>query len=192
MNAKSFNERAKALENLFYQQVDHQLLETMRNELAEQEAKEALRTASGISNEEVLTELVHIEVAPATLAAVSLIPLVAIAWADGKVTEAERESILTAEAEANITKDSPCHQLLIHWLESNPGDELLETWTHFVHELRGKLSEVTAVSLDKDLIARVQAVAQASGGYWSYGSVSPTEHKVLAKIKKTLRDVDAA
>ena len=192
MNALSFNECAKALENLFYQQVDHKLLETMRGELAEQKAKEALRAVSGIGNEDVLTELVHIEVEPATLAAVSLIPLVAVAWADGKVTDAECERIVAAEEEANIDKDSPCHQLLNHWLESNPGDELLETWTHFVHELRGKLSEATAVSLDKDLMTRVHAVAKASGGYWSYGSVSPKEHKVLAKIKQALRDVEAA
>lgn len=188
MHTLSFKDRAAALENEFYKRVDDELLRNMRRDLAEREAKEAIRSASGIQNDEVLAELVRIEVQAETLAAVSLIPLVAIAWADGKVADGERAKILAVEGEAGISPESLSHQLLNHWLDHDPGEELFSTWKHFVHELRGRISLMICPLLDRDLIDRAEAVAKASGGYWSYGSVSPRENRVLAEVRKVLEE----
>jgi hypothetical protein len=130
MQVLSFTERAKSLENVFFQRVDQQLLGNIRGRLEEHDAITALRAASGVRNDELLAELVRIEVQPETLAAVTLIPLVAVAWADGKVTDAERRKILAAEHAAGIGEDAPSHQLLNHWLDHNPGPDLFATWKH--------------------------------------------------------------
>ena len=120
MHVQTFAERASTLENRFFAEVDKELLKRIRDELAEQEAIASLRAASGISDEQLLSELVHIEVQPETLAAVSLIPLVVAAWASGEVAEDQRKKILAVEREAGITENSPSDRLLNHWLVVHP------------------------------------------------------------------------
>ncbi len=186
MHTMTFSERAQQLENEFFYRVNQQLLDKLRRQISEQQAKEALRAACGMDDGTLLTELVRIGVRPETMAAVALIPLACIAWADGKVEEDEKRQILAAERDAGITADSPSHQLLEHWLEQQPGDELLTAWKHYVAALREKLSQSADQLFGKDLLKRAKAVAESAGGFLPYGRISPSEAKVLGEIKQTL------
>ena len=185
MKTKTFNERGKALEDIFFQTVDQQLLEKLRNEMSEDEKKRDIRAACGIRNDDVLGELAELGVSGETIFAVSLIPLVAVAWADGNVSDEERSRILEAENAQHI--DEGTHELLSHWLDQNPGPEMFEAWKHFIYELRGLLTPAHGTLFDAEIIARAEAVAKASGGYWTYGAISPSEKKVLDEVKQTLR-----
>lgn len=186
MKTRSFNERGKALEDLFFQNVDQQLLDKLRSEIVDQETKQEICCASGIRNDQVLAELVQLGVRGETILAVSLIPLVVVAWADGNVSDEERRRILDAEDAQNIVKESATHQLIGHWLENNPAPEMFTAWKHFIHELRGILTPAHGVLFDAEIIERAETVARASGGYFTYGAVSPSEQKVLEEMKQTL------
>jgi hypothetical protein len=183
----TYEERAQSLENAFFHEVDKKLLEDLRQQIQTMEARKALQEASGIQDESLVAKLVDIGVRPATLSAVALIPLVATAWANGKLDAEERRAVLKAEQAAGIAADSPTQQLLEAWLQSRPDDKLLEAWEHYVSSLRGKLSEEMAVDLEGSLLPRVKAVAKASGGYFTYGSVSPSESKTIRRIKTALK-----
>jgi len=185
MKTKSFNERGKALEDIFFQSVDQQLLQNLRAERSEEDATRGIRSECGIRNDKVLAELAELGVTGETILAVSLIPLVAVAWADGNVTDKERERILDAEEAQHL--DMATQELLNHWLDNNPGPEVFEAWKHFVNELRGILTPAHGTLFDAEIIERAEAVAKASGGYFTYGAVSPAEQKVLDEVKQALR-----
>lgn len=187
MHTMTFSERAQALENEFFHRVDQQLLDKLRRELSEQRAKAALQSASGINDDELLTELVRIGVRPETLAAVSLIPLVAVAWADGKLDPEERRQVLAAEQEAGISTDDPSHHLLEQWLSDPPGDEVFLAWQHYVRALHEHLSSSGSQLLGEHVLKRARAVAKSCGGSWGYQSISPSEDRVLKQVKAALR-----
>lgn len=186
MQTKTFLERGKALEDAFFKNVDLQLLEDLRSEISEQKSKRTLQSACGIRNDKVLGELVKLGVRGETILAVSLIPLVAVAWADGNVTTAERVRILDAERAQHIDEESATHRLLQYWLDNEAGSEMLEAWKHFMHELRGILTPAHGKLFDAEIMDRAEVVAKASGGYLSYGAISPAEQKVLDEVNRTL------
>lgn len=186
MQTKTFKDRGQALEDVFFKNIDQQLIEDLRSEMSEQKTKREIRSACGIWNDEVLAELAKLGVSGETILAVSLIPLVSVAWADGNVTDAERSRILDAEKAQHIHKESVTHQLLNYWLDNNPGPEMLEAWKHFIHELRGLLTPARGTLFDAEIMDRAEAVAKASGGYLSYGAISPAEQKVIDTVNRTL------
>lgn len=187
MKTKTFNERGKALEDLFFQNVDQKLLERLRDEIDGKETKRDIRSACGIRNDAVLSELANLGVRGETILAVSLIPLVAVAWADGNVSAEERSRILEAEEAQHIDSESATHQLLNYWLDNNPGPQMLESWKHFIYELRGLLTPAHGTLFDAEIMERSEAVAKASGGYFTYGAISPSEQKVLDEVTETLK-----
>ena len=79
------NDRGKALEGAFFQQKDQELLIRLRQELETEEVKVALSQSSGIVDESLLNQLVELEIEPASFASFALLPLVEVAWADGKI-----------------------------------------------------------------------------------------------------------
>ena len=98
----SLNSRGKAMEELFFKEKDQQLLEKIRNEAASKEQREALQNASGIEDAAVLDALTATGITPESLMSVSLIPLVAVAWADKKMEDAEKAAILQAAEAGGI------------------------------------------------------------------------------------------
>jgi hypothetical protein len=187
MHTMSFDERAHSLENAFFHEVDKKLLEKMRQQLQEQEASSSLHSISGIQDDALVAELVEIGVRPETLSAVALIPLVMATWADGKPDDKERKAILAVEREAGIETDAPSHRLLEHWLQKRPDDKLMDVWEHYVISLRGKVSDNTAQTLEGDILARVKAISKVSGGYLTYGAISPGEQKIIKRVQQALK-----
>lgn len=195
MHIQTFQERARALEDAFFYQVDQRLLAKLHEEFVAQKNRDALQAASGIADAELLDELVRIGVRPETLSAVSLIPLVMVAWADGKIDADEIRTIAKAEKDAGIAPDSMTHQMLEHWLTHKPDEKLLNTWVLYINTLRDSLSESGNLLLSKQVLKRAQLVAKSSGGAIdieklniNYGSVSPSEQQVLDRIRHTMLD----
>ena len=83
--------------------------ETMRE-------KEALSAASGITDDTVLERLAALNISSETLAALSLIPLVVVAWADGSIDDKERAGVFSRAAEAGVGKGDISHELFERWL----------------------------------------------------------------------------
>ena len=103
--AKDFlDERRKALEDSFFAKQNEKLLESLRRSRADDEKRAELSRVSGILDEKVLDELVRLQIGPETLAALSLVPLVTVAWADGLMEARERKAVLEGAVYEAITE----------------------------------------------------------------------------------------
>ena len=112
----ALGDRGRALEEAFFAQKNRELLGNLIEELAEVETKSALAAMTGIQDPAVIDELFAAGISTDTLAAFSLVPLVAVAWADGSVALEEREAILKAAANEGIQTESNAGKLLQDWL----------------------------------------------------------------------------
>ena len=63
------------------------------------------------------------------IAALTLAPLVEVAWADGVVTPGERDAVLKAAKALGLGQRSEfCRSTLLRWLHQPPPTEALEAW----------------------------------------------------------------
>ena len=104
MSDEFLGDRKKALEESFFAKENQRLLERMREEKRKLAAKDALAGASRIQDDALLDRLVELEIGPDTWTALSLIPLVEVAWADGVLEARERRAILEAAANTGVTR----------------------------------------------------------------------------------------
>lgn len=185
MTRDSLNDRRKALEESFFAKRNEQLLRELRQHMDDQAQREALAKASGISNEQLLDQLLELEIRPETMAAMSLVPLVAVAWADNVMDAKEREAILQAAHETGIKETDPGYKLLEEWFEHAPSDEMLQTWKAYVSTLTETLTSGGKEALREEVIGRAHKVAAAAGGILGLGSkISRAEKEVLDELAK--------
>ncbi|MEE2679483.1 MAG: hypothetical protein VX546_12960 [Myxococcota bacterium] len=172
-------DRGKALEDEFFrrQSEDH------RAKLREQETlgqrREALKHVAVITDDATIDRILDLGITAETWAAVSLVPLVEVAWANGQVEEQERRSVLAA-AEANgVTPGSPSYALLDSWLAHRPDGRLMGTWAAYIAMLSAELSPAEKHALRDELMSRARHVAEAAGGFLGLGNKVSAEEKVI-------------
>ncbi len=181
----SLQERGRAMEDLYFQQKDQQLLEKLKKELLQQESLQALERASGIKDAAVLERLSAIGISAESLAALGLIPLVAVAWADDHLDDGEKQAVLQAADISGIDKDSTAHQLLESWLAKKPDSDYLTAWEAYIGQLRGQLDSPTFEQLKLHIVTRAEDVAKAAGGFLGLGSkISGREQAMLDRLAK--------
>ncbi|REK06351.1 MAG: hypothetical protein DWQ36_14175 [Acidobacteria bacterium] len=185
MSEGVFDERKQALEDLFFKNQDKALKERYRaaKEIAAQ--KDALAQASGIQDDAVLTHLIEVGLDGQTVAALTLVPLIEVAWADQAIERRERQAILEAAQEAGIKQGSPSADLLDGWLEHRPGHELLDAWKEYVRELTSQLGADGAAALRAEVLGKARQVAEAAGGMLGIGRVNQQEEERLAELART-------
>ena len=152
MTRDPFQERRKAFEAEFFARREQALVTKLRRTLEQEQPRETLRQATGIDDESVLDTLVALHVDRDTLAAFALYPLVEVAWADGRVDEAEREAFMQAVAEHGLAADSPGHQALREFLKETPREDARKAWFAWAAALKAKLSPE-----EREAIARREA-----------------------------------
>ena len=181
----SLKGRGKAMEDLFYAAKDQQLLKKIREEAASKEQTEALKAASGIEDSAVLDSLVAAGISPESLTSVSLVPLVAVAWADKKMEDAEKAAILQAAEAGGIEPSSASYATMESWLNKQPGKELLDAWKSYIAAIKDTLEPAASSQLKTSIIGRAEAVAKSAGGFLGVGNkVSDVEQKVLDDLAK--------
>lgn len=182
----SLKGRGKAMEDLFFLEKDQQLLKKIREEAASKEKREALQSASGIEDAAVLDGLIATGITPESLMSVSLIPLVAVAWADRKMEDAEKAAILQAAEAGGIDPGSASYDTMKSWLEEQPGPELLDAWKSYIAAIKETLEPPVAGQLKTSILGRAESVAKSAGGFLGVGNkVSDVEQKVLDDLAKT-------
>jgi uncharacterized tellurite resistance protein B-like protein len=179
-----FEQRRKGLEEEFFAKREAKLVAKLRQTLEKEHPRETLKQLTGIQDDAIIDTLVSLHVDRDTLAAFALYPLVEVAWADGKVDEAERKAFLDAAAEYGIAVDSPGHETLRQFLKECPREEARKAWFAWAEQLNARLSVAERRELRDALLARARQVAEASGGILGLGRrISANEQKVLDKIE---------
>ena len=151
--------------------------------------KEALRAVLAQSGSKISDALVNSlfehGVTPKALAALALVPLVIVAWADGSDEQKEKTAIIQAATSIGVPTDGPGYALLQAWLEHKPPTKLLHTWETYTTALVATLTPEQREGMKSDIIGRARAVAQAAGGFLGLGpKVSAAEAQILERLEK--------
>lgn len=184
MTIDDFGSRGHALEEMFFHKKNQELLDKLRVDLESKQAREQLSEVTGITDEGLLNALIAAGISGSTMACLSLIPLVAVAWADGRLDESEKQSVLRAVKEKGLPGNSLAIELVKAWLQEAPADDLLSTWEKYVVSLKTTLDSTQFELLKSDVLSRAKEVAQASGGFIGVvDSISRSEKKVLDRLE---------
>lgn len=183
--SSSVNRTQNLLIEAIFHEYDQQVRKAFRERMAKMERREQLAQVSGIRDEAVLDHLVGLDITPEALAALEVVPLVFVAWADGGVQSQEHDMILALAKAAGIEPQDGRYPLLEHWLKKRPGPQMLEAWKHYVKDLRQQLNSQELDELRHELIDRARSVAQAAGGFLGFGDkISPAERSMLDQLKQ--------
>ena len=182
----ALGDRGKALEEAFFAQKNRELLGKLAEKLHKDEAADALAAVTGVQDHAVLEELVDAGIGTDTLAAFSLVPLIAVAWADRSVAAKERDAIMQAAAGEGIKPQSHASQMLDNWLANAPPETLLETWKDYAGAVSKSLKPAAKAKLAEDVLGRARKVATAAGGILGLGSVSMREEALLKDLAEAL------
>ena len=93
-----------------------------------------------------------------------VVPLIEVAWADGRITRRERQMIFDSLVEMNIPGSEENLRTLAEWLELRPDDAF------FANALRDIRNDLAAAGPEAgpeqkyDIISRCTLIAEASGG----------------------------
>jgi hypothetical protein len=183
---EAFDDRRRALEEQFFRSQDQKLVASMKAAAEKKELKEGLRGSSGITDEAVLDKLAEMKISAQTLAALSIVPLVEVAWCDGALEPKEKEAILKAAAGLGIPAGSSAYGLLMGWLAKAPPLELLEAWESYTKMLCERCEGSAREKLKNEIIGRATKVAEASGGFLGLMSkISDAERRMLDRLAKS-------
>jgi hypothetical protein len=181
-------EREQAFENQYFAKEDQRLLDQIRDERAHLAEKQALAESTGISEEALLDKLIALGIGTGTWAALLLVPLIEVAWADAKtgaLDEREVRAVLAAAEAQGARKGGAGYALIGRWLEKRPDPGLLEAWGEYIVTLCADMSPTERWALRDEIVGRVLKVAEAAGGILgTFGKVSADQKRMIAELQK--------
>jgi hypothetical protein len=182
----TFATAGRTLEEAFFSQQDQALVDKLRDLRKMAETKEALAAVSGIHDAAVLEKLVNLGIKPEIVAALAVVPLVEIAWADGSVDENEVAAVLSAASSHGIAADSVEYALIERWLEHKPEPALLEAWKHYVQGFCASLSPTQRQQFKTEFLRRARTIAEASRSLLGLGrAISRPEQALLTQLEQS-------
>ena len=183
MSHEALDDRRRALEEAFFAKQDAVLRQRLAEPAEVRARKEAYTAASGITDAVVLDALVKLDISPETLAAIALVPLVAVAWADGSIDAKERAAVLRAAGEAGLKPGASGYSMLEKWLETAPPAALVDSWKGYVGAITAGMDHASRRALQGPIMDRARTVALAAGGFLGIGMrISDVEEKVLGDL----------
>jgi hypothetical protein len=178
-------DREKSLEEQFFARQSEELRDKLRAKQERERLREELRRIAVIKREDTIERMLELGITPATWAAIALIPLVEVAWANGRVDAKERRAVLSAAEMNGVEPGGPGHQMLDGWLGHRPDGRLLQAWGEYMVELCAALKPGEKRALRDELMGRARQVAEAAGGFLGLGNkISPEEQVVLDELAK--------
>ena len=178
-----------ALEEAFFARENERLRQQLRDLDNTKRKKEALAAASGITNDAVLDKLAALNISSETVAALALVPLIAIAWSDGSIDDKERAAVFAKAQEEGVSQGDVSHELFERWLSEPPPGNLLALWKDYVRALMETMSAEDRRFFKGRVLDRARAVAEAAGGFLGIGKkVSAAEQRVLDELASAFPD----
>lgn len=179
----TLEERGKALEDQFFEKENKEKLAALKDKLDVQRSKDDLRKASGMTDDAVLDKLVALGLKSNTIAALSLVPLIQVAWADGTIQDNERTAILQGAHGKGLEQGTDGYDLLQTWLKTRPSDDLFTAWEAYIKTLTNQLNEEQNRLLKNQIVGFAKMVAAAAGGILGFAKVSSEEERELRRIE---------
>ena len=191
MDKDIFKERERSLEEEFFRKHEARLLAKLRERAKVDEIVEALAVKLQIDDPALLRRIMALGVTLDTGAAFLLAPLVQVAWAEGAVTDREREKVLRIATERGIDTSSPAYRQLQRWLRTRPADAIFDSAIEAIKTGLSVLTPAERADRVKGIVDACREVASASGGLGRLlglgTGVSSEEEAILDAMAATLR-----
>ena len=191
MDKDIFKERERSLEEEFFRKHEARLLAKLRERAKVDEIVEALAVKLQIDDPALLRRIMALGVTLDTGAAFLLAPLVQVAWAEGAVTDREREKVLRIATERGIDTSSPAYRQLRQWLRTRPADAIFDAAIEAIKTGLSVLTPAERADRVKGIVDACREVASASGGLGRLlglgTGVSSEEEAILDAMAATLR-----
>lgn len=184
-----FRDRERGEEDAYFRQQDAKLIAKLRQKARFSEIAHALAEKLHADEPELLERIQKLGVTLDTGSAFILAPLVEVAWIDGYVSDAERDTILHIAKQRGVEPGSADYRQLLDWLAHRPSDEVFRT---ALEAIRIGLSVLPSDESERRIATMIKAcedVAQATGGIaqlFHLDGVSYSESAVIAEIRRHL------
>ena len=182
----AFEERRRGLEESYFHEKEQQLIEKMRRRAQADAELRRMGETAGVADEEILHDLEALGYTADTVRLLHLLPLVHLAWADGSVSQRERDLIVEAARARGINAGTPADIQLGGWLTKRPSDQFFRETLRAIVAILESEPEAQREAERRDLLSYSAAIARASGGLLGFGAVSAEERKVLERIAQEL------
>jgi len=180
---------ARSREDEYFWKKDQELLEKIRRTAAAEQAKRDMGAAVGLTDPEMIQELQTLGFTTDTVVLLPFMPLVQIAWAEGGVSDAERQLIVKLARSRGIVEGSAADQQLSAWLASRPDAQVFTQATRLIRAMLTS-SAPTGLTAD-DLVTYCESIAAASGGVFGLKRISAEERALISTIASELKARDA-
>jgi hypothetical protein len=191
MDKDKLKERGRSLEEEYVRKQEAKLIEKLRERAQLEKIAAALAGQLQVDNPDLLHRIIALGVTLETGAAFLLAPLVQVAWAEGSVTERERDTVMRIARERGIEKESAAHAALQEWLRVRPSNEFFDTAVEAIKAGLSVLSPEERAERVKRIVDACREVAGASGGLAKLlgvgTGISGEEESMLDRIASTLR-----
>lgn len=141
-----------------------------------------------LDDTEILDDLIALGFDKDNVGVLPIVPLVAVAWADGTVQSREREAILDLAEKRGVGPDTSAYKTLDGFLSKEPTSEYLHSCIYVLREIYDTLAPDQTQRAKRNLINFTRVVAEASGGVFGlFGNkVSGEEEKLIEEIAEWL------
>jgi hypothetical protein len=162
-------------------------IERARRRAEIQRHRQLIGQAIGVFNEELLTDLQLVGFTAETIVLLELAPLIQIAWADGAVSERQRDIILEIAFRELVSEGTPAHNRLTAWLQRCPPDEIFDASLSAIHAKLDPLEPEVRGTLQREFVRACTAVALAADSVLGDHKISVEEGRVVARILLSLK-----
>jgi hypothetical protein len=182
----AFADRGRALEEEYFRKREQELIEKLRRRAAAEAELRQLGEQAGVADEEILRDLRDLGYTPETVMLLHLVPLIQMAWAEGGVSDRERELIVEAARARGVEAGSSADQQLAEWLTMRPSEQLFERTLRAIRAFLDARPAEEREASQRELLSLSTAIASASGGVLGFGAVSAEERALLARLSSEL------
>ena len=177
----------RSREEDYFRRKDRELVEKMRQAAEADASRQAMERSTGIHDPLLLQELEALGFTPDTVSLLPLVPIVQVAWAEGGVSDDERQLIVEFARGRNILPGSAADDQLATWLEQRPSEDVFSRATRLIRAMLDRPDAQTGAWSVDDLIHHAEEIAEASGGILGFRRISGEEKVLLERIQTALK-----
>ena len=184
-----FRDRERGEEQAYFRQQDVKLIAKLHQKAQLSEIAHALAEKLHADEPGLLDRIQKLGVSLNTGSAFILAPLVEVAWVDGQVSDAERDTILDIAQQRGVELGSADYRQLLDWLAHRPSDEVFRTALEAIRIGLSVLPPDESEQRIATIIKACEDVAQAAGGIaqlFHLDGVSYAESALIAEIRRHL------
>ena len=182
----AFAKRGRALEEEYFRKKDRELIEKIRQAAATAHARTDLGRKAGLEDPKLVQDLQDLGFTPDTVGLLPLVPIIQMAWAEGGITQAERELILRLARSRGIEAGSAADRQLMEWITNKPAEDVFARARRLIRAMVDSSSAQTGDLNANDLVKYCEEIASASGGILGIGRISAEERALLSSIAADL------